>query len=191
LTFLKILKQAFVQAVPPENEQYVLRPPPGCPYTPPDMYWLLKRTLYGLKRSPKHWFTKATALLAKCGLYPTPNNPCIFTGKPDGVNMMFLGLHVDDLCYFSTSDECEKVFKAKLQELTTVEFMGTATHFLGIKFNWTHHDDQHVSVHLNQQAFAEQMIAAHGLTDANPTHTPYRSGHPVDSVPHNKITSGE
>ena len=46
------VKQAFVQATLPPEENYVLKPPPGCYLTPPNTYWLLKRTLYGLKRSP-------------------------------------------------------------------------------------------------------------------------------------------
>eukprot|EP00957_Ditylum_brightwellii_P092457 7040693-Ditylum_brightwellii.AAC.1 len=81
------VKQAFVKATLPETEQYVIRQPAGCPNSKPNTYWLLKRTLYGLKRSPQHWFMKATELLHKCGLEPTPNNPCLFAGKPDENNI--------------------------------------------------------------------------------------------------------
>ena len=185
------IKQAFVQAVLPNHEKYILKPPPGCPRSPPNTYWLLKRTLYGLKRSPRHWFEKATDLLAKCDLHPTPNNPCMFTGKPDGTNTLYLGLYVDDLCYFSTSDSCERIFEEKLCSLTNVDFMGPVTHFLGIKFRWQEHDNGHLEVHLSQQAFTEQLISNHKLDHANPTKTPYRSGHPVDSVPHSKMSTSD
>ena len=185
------IKQAFVQAILPDHEKYVLKPPPGCPRTPPNTYWLLKRTLYGLKRSPRHWFEKATLLLAQCDLHPTLNNPCLFTGKPDGVNTLYLGLYVDDLCYFSPSSTCEQIFEEKLQSLTTVDFMGEVTHFLGIKFKWVEQPNGHLTVHLSQQAFAEQLITNNNLNDANPTKTPYRSGHPVDSVPHSKLSTNE
>eukprot|EP00957_Ditylum_brightwellii_P096735 7367439-Ditylum_brightwellii.AAC.1 len=57
------VKQAFVKATLPETEQYVIRPPAGCPNSKTNTYWLLKRTLYGLKQSPWHWFLKATELL--------------------------------------------------------------------------------------------------------------------------------
>ena len=53
------VKQAFVQATLPPEENYVLKPPSGCYLTPPNTYWLLKRTLYGLKRSPRHWYERA------------------------------------------------------------------------------------------------------------------------------------
>eukprot|EP00957_Ditylum_brightwellii_P026160 1979271-Ditylum_brightwellii.AAC.1 len=71
-------KQAFVKATLPNTEQYVIRPPAGCLNSQPNTYWLLKRTLFGLKRSPCHRSLKATELLRQCGLEPTPNNPCLF-----------------------------------------------------------------------------------------------------------------
>ena len=57
------VKQAFCQATLPKNESYVFKPPPGCVHTPPNTYWLLKLTLYGLRRSPRHWFGKTVHLL--------------------------------------------------------------------------------------------------------------------------------
>ena len=59
--YLKIgdAKQAFVQAALPPEEQYVVKPPVGCPYTPPSTYWKLKRILYRLRRSPRHWFDRS------------------------------------------------------------------------------------------------------------------------------------
>ena len=50
------VSQAFVQSVLPESKKYVVRPPKGCPLTPPNTYLLLKKTLYGLKCSPRHWY---------------------------------------------------------------------------------------------------------------------------------------
>jgi hypothetical protein len=185
------VKQAFVQATLPKTEQYVLRPPPGCINTPPNTYLLLKRTLYGLKRSPRHWYFKAKALLAQCGLQPTPNNPCLFVGKPDGLNNLYLGLYVDDFCYFSPSESCEKAFENKLKSITSVDFMGNISHFLGLKFDWTTHKDGNIDVHISQTAFAEQLIEANNLSEANPTQTPYRSGHPVDSVAQNNLSPPE
>ena len=46
------VSQAFVQSFLPDDKKYVIKPPHGCPLTPEKTYLLLKRTLYGLKRSP-------------------------------------------------------------------------------------------------------------------------------------------
>ena len=152
------IKQAFCQSTLPPSEKYVLRPPPGCPRTPPNTYWLLKRTLYGLKRSPRHWFNKATHLLKKCNLHPTPNNPCLFVGKPDGKHIMYLGLYVDDFVYFSPNSNTEHTFEKLLSEHVKVDFMGKVSHFLGIKYQWKHHLDGHLDVHMSQEAFAENNL---------------------------------
>ena len=48
--------QAFCQSVLPDDEQYVIKPPHGCPLTPSATYLLLKKTLYSLRRSPRHWY---------------------------------------------------------------------------------------------------------------------------------------
>jgi len=57
------IQQAFAQATLPPDEKYFLRPPAKYPRTPAKIYWLPEQTLYGLKITPKHWFTKATNFL--------------------------------------------------------------------------------------------------------------------------------
>ena len=178
------VKQAFVQALLPPNENYILRPPPGCPHTPKQTYWKLQRTLYGLKRSPRHWFDKAASLLQQLGLKPCPNAPCIFKGEIiKGKPPLTLGLYVDDFVYFSVDDEVEKAFEEKFAKLTKVDYMGTVTHFLGIRFQWRQ-TPSHTQVHLSQEAFIDALLQQYGLhnisTKSNPT--PYRSGYPVDSI---------
>ena len=188
-------KQAFCQATLPPNEMYVLRPPPGCPFTPPNSYWLLKRTLYGLKRSPRHWFDRATQLLGEIGLKPLQNSPCIFKGTViDGKAPLFLGLYVDDFVYFSEDPTVEAEFESKLKAKTLVDFMGTVTHFLGIKFQWKHFkskNQRHLKVHLSQSAYVEHLVQLAGLCQesANYKPTPYRSGLPVDNVEYDKYNT--
>ncbi len=58
----------------------IVKPPIGDPDTIKDEYWLLKKTLYGLRRSPRHWYNKITAVLSSIGLKPNASDPCMFTG---------------------------------------------------------------------------------------------------------------
>ena len=66
--------------------------------------------------------------------------------------------------------------------------MGKASHFLGIRFQWRETPDK-VSVHMSQEAFADQLISNSGLDNdsASSKPTPFRSGLPVDSIPHIKL----
>jgi len=91
------VSQAFCQSVLLENEKYIIKPPKGCPTTPSDVYLLLKKTLYGLKRSPHHWYDTYTKVLKSIGLRPCPNAPRLFTGTLiEGEPPIYLGLFVDD-----------------------------------------------------------------------------------------------
>ena len=110
-------KQTFVQAVLPEDESYVLKPPVGCPLTPAKTYWKLQRSIYGLKRAPRHWYNKVSDILQNLNLHPCPNAPCIFKGEViKGKAPLYLGLYVDDFIYFSTDPTVEKQFQSILQK---------------------------------------------------------------------------
>ncbi len=74
------VKQAFIQSKLPEDEEYFLRPPPGCPRSQPGQYWHLLRSLYGLKRAPKLWFNMLSSHLKSLGLQSSPSSPCLFMG---------------------------------------------------------------------------------------------------------------
>ena len=187
------VKQAFCQATLPDHEKYVLRSPAGCPHTSKNTYWLLKRTLYGLKRSPRHWYDRAVALLEQVGLKRCPKSLCMFRGTIlPGKPSLYLGLYVDDFVYFSTDPSAEIEFEKRCGALTTVNFMGPVTHFLGIRFQWRE-SANNLEVHLSQQAFAENLIQQTRLDDPAVaiTHTPFRSGQPIDSITHVEMSKDQ
>jgi hypothetical protein len=73
-------KNAFCQGILPPDEITIVKPPIGDPEAAKDEYWLLKRTLYGLRRSPWHWYTKIKSVLQSMGLCQNEYDPCLFTG---------------------------------------------------------------------------------------------------------------
>jgi hypothetical protein len=95
-------KNAFCHPILPDNDIVIVRPPPGCPISKPGEYWLLRKTLYGLRRSPKHWYETPVAALIKVGLSPCKHEPCIFTGSLiKGEPPLYLCNYVDNFTYFS------------------------------------------------------------------------------------------
>ena len=179
------VKQAFCQSYLPEGENYICRPPPGCPLTPSKTYWKLKKTLYGLKRSPRHFYELAKKILIEVGMKPHPTSPCLFTGVLiKGRPPLYLGLYVDDFVYFSEDSEVEEKFKTDFGAKIDTDFNGKIGYFLGINFQTTKHDDGNVSILMTQEAFIDNLAAIAGLNGptSNPD-TPYRSGYPVDKIP--------
>ena len=179
--------QAFCQAVLPEDEKYVCIPPAGCPLTPPNSYLLLKKTLYGLKRSPRHWYEMARKLLVEMGLTPLPQSPCLFTGTLlPNEPPIYIGLYVDDMIYFSQSDTTLQQFETTFGKTITTTFNGPVDYFLGIKFDYQRHNSKEVSIHMTQTAFVDNLVRDLKLDGAavGEPKTPYKSGYPVDVIPH-------
>jgi hypothetical protein len=177
-------KNAFCQPTLPDDELVVVTPPPGCPISAPGTYWKLKKTLYGLRRSPRHWFNSFRGHLLSMGFKQCAHDPCIFIGAhPDFPTIpIYVGCYVDDFVYYSTSDDVEKWFETGLAERVKVDFMGTVSWFLGIFFDWKV-TSSYVSVHLSQEGFVSELLERHGLTDCNPSPSPYRSGFVIDRIP--------
>ena len=186
--------QAFVQSVLPQDEKYVIRPPKGCPITPPKTLMLLKKTLYGLKRSPRHWYETCKKTLIGLGLKPLPNAPCVFTGTLiPGEPPLYLGLYVDDFIYFSSSPKVEASFEKQFGKAFKVDFASEIQHFLGVKFTNVTHLDGNVEIYMTQEADIINLIKKVGLdkADSLTAKTPYRSGYPVDTIPHVEMSTSE
>jgi hypothetical protein len=180
------IKQAFVQSSLPEDEHYFVRPPKGCPRSVPGTYWKLIRSLYGLRRAPKLWYDKLSSHLRTMGLEQSATSPCIFIGYPiAGGPPIYVGIYVDDIIYFSESDEVEQCFETQLSQIGNVDFMGKVTHFLGIEFTWNALPDGHLCVSLTQQSFIESLLDSLGIVvEGISVYTsPYQSGVNIDSIP--------
>jgi len=132
------------------------------------------------------------AFLLSIGFWSCENHPCLFMGNLlDGEPPIYVGLYVDDLLYFSPSDTVEKHFETLLSQFVQVKFMGQVSHFLGIEFKCMFHDDGNLSVTLTLQSFAENLIDSLHFDFIQPSMytTPYRSGFPVDTIPHVEMSS--
>jgi hypothetical protein len=153
--------------------------------------------LYGLRRSPKHWYDEIRKILTSIGLKQHPYDPCLFSGNiidlTDPSNSplsshLTLGLYVDDFVYFSTDPAVEAKFERLLQHHSTVEYMGTVEWFLGTHFQWLVTPDA-MKVHLSQTGFVSHLVEDNDihLRNITPDATPYRSDLPIDACPESDI----
>ena len=183
-------KNAFCQPELPDDEIIIVIPPKGCPFTKPGTYWKLNKTLYGLSRSPKHWYEKITGILKELGFVPCDHEPCLWRTDPtNGQSPVFVGLYVDDFGYFGETDEREAWFEQELKKRLTVDFMGPMTYFLGCRYDWIDHDDGTLSVHISQEGFADAVLDKFGMTNCRAASTPFRSGLPIDRIPEDEDLS--
>jgi len=126
-------KNAFCNATFPDDEATIIQPPVGDPAHKQDEYWLLKKTLYGLRCSPKHWYNMITRILQSMGLEASRNDPCLYSGiinaddtsSPSVARQkIHVGLYVDYFMFFSMSPKEEELFQKELAANIKVDFMG-------------------------------------------------------------------
>ena len=147
-------KNAFCNARLPNDKTIIIRPPPGDPNAKKHVFWLPRKTLYGLGCSPHHWHKLVNSILVDLGLTPNLHNPCLYQGVPSSPitrdptsvaqfpdnqagsagKPLRLGLYVEKFVYFSEDPEIERHFKRLLAAKLKVEFMGTVNWFLGTHF---------------------------------------------------------
>ena len=144
-------KNTFCNATLADNEVTVIRPPIGDPDFQEDEYWLLKKTLYGLRRYPHHWYNMIKGILLKMGLKASPHDPCLLSGileKPNShktisedQSQLHVDFYVDDIVFYSSDPSQEVLLRTLLQERIQVYFMGDVDYFLGTAFSWIQHKD--------------------------------------------------
>ena len=187
-------KNAFAQADLPDDEQVALYPPPGCPFSPPGTRWVLKKSLYGLSMAARHWFDLCCEVFQSIGLTSCPNEPCIFYGTilPNHPPI-YVGLFVDDIIYFSKDPSVEHHFEKTLQQHLEVKFMGQADWYLGMRLDWGKDNNGNPTCFLSQDAYVQHIVNTMKLSQANTNvkMTPYRSGFPIDSIPHQEYSEND
>jgi hypothetical protein len=104
-------KFAFIRASLPSEEHTIVKPPVGCPFSKPKHYGRLKKSLYGLRRAPRHWYIKLRTVLKspEIGLRSCPHDPSLFHGTLiPGNPPIYVAIYADDIIFFSLDDEVEK-----------------------------------------------------------------------------------
>ena len=125
----------------------------------------LKRSLYGLRQSPRNFFLHLKGKLEDQEFKQSTADPCLFIR-----NDMICLVYVDD-CLFFAPDDCK--FDNLLQKLReadlTLEKEDDVAGFLGVKLTVDKHAG---TVELTQTGLIDRIIEAMHLEDSSPKNTP-------------------
>ena len=127
----------------------------------------LKRSLYGLKQSPRCWNSILDNRLREMGFMQTTGDPCIYTASEG--EMVVIAVYVDDIMLAAKSEKRMKEVKEMLAKQFEVKDMGELHHFLGVKVVQDHEKG---SVWIGQPAYAESLLEKFGMKDSKPVKTP-------------------
>ena len=113
-------KNVFYNALLPDDERIIVRPPIGDPAYDKDELWLMNKTLYGLRRSPMHWYNMFAGILKNMQLVPSDHDPCLYSGIVNGDNpasgraTLHVGIYVDNFVFYLVDPEEKEKFKTAL-----------------------------------------------------------------------------
>ena len=129
----------------------------------------LKKSLYGLRQSPRNFFLHLKNKMENVGFVQSDADPCLFVHQD-----MICLVYVDDCLFFAPDDSKFEEMLEKLRgENLTLEREDDVAGFLGVKLNVSQESG---TVELLQSGLIDRIITAMGLENANSISTPAEYG---------------
>ena len=99
------------------------------------LVYRLKKSLYGLKQTPRQWYKKFDDFIQSVGFSKSDEDHCLFTNTTQDGSPIFLIIYVDDMLLSGRhAGELTKLVW-KLQLKFSMKDLGPARHTLGMKIS--------------------------------------------------------
>lgn len=158
LTYHLDVKQAFTQA--PLDYKVIMKLPGGCGELS-GKYVELKKALYGLEQSGALWNNLLVEKLVKNhGMEQCKADPCVFRKIANGVVVLVLAVHVDDMAVAGPRGEVDKLLVTLNKDFTTVD-LGELTFFTGCAVS---QNIEEGITEINQTTFIETLAKRFDVT---------------------------
>lgn len=160
--------QAFTQAE--LEEEVYMDMPQG--FQVDGMACRLKKSLYGLKQSPRNWYILCSGfIVSELGFRATVSDPCLFHKTTETGQTILLFLFVDDMqVAFDKADEAEWAkAHAQLRERFNITDLGESKFMLGMRIT---RDRAARTIKLDQELYVTKALEKFGLAQCTPTRTP-------------------
>lgn len=110
------------------NEEVYMRLPPGFSSSVPGKVCRLRKSLYGLRQSPRNWFAKLTSSLRKYGFQQSHADYTPFTYKI-GDDVLSVLVYVDDILVAGNNSTLCSSFKRYLDDCFRLKDLGPLKYF--------------------------------------------------------------
>ncbi|KAB2632563.1 polyprotein (retrotrasposon protein) [Pyrus ussuriensis x Pyrus communis] len=140
----------------------------------------LRKSLYGLKQSPRAWFDRFTQVMKKIGYYQSHSDHTLFV-KRRQEKVTALIIYVDDMII--TGDDCDEI--SRLQRNLAAEFemknLGDLKYFLGVEVARSSK-----GIFLSQRKYVLDLLKETGMLGCKPVDTPIVEKHHLCLDPNQK-----
>ncbi|KAE8707081.1 hypothetical protein F3Y22_tig00110387pilonHSYRG00804 [Hibiscus syriacus] len=152
------------------EEHIYMRQPEG--FTQPGNEHLvcrLKKSLYGLKQSPRQWYKRFDSYMIKIGYNRCEYDCCVYVKSLDDGSFIFLLLYVDDMLIVAKNMDDVIGLKTLLSQEFDMKYLGAAKKILGMEIC---RDRDSRKLRLSQRGYVEKMLERFAMSSAKPVSTP-------------------
>ncbi|KAJ0778869.1 putative RNA-directed DNA polymerase [Helianthus annuus] len=159
------VKNAFLNGIL-EEEVYMEQPPGFIVEEEASKVCRLRRSLYGLKQSPRAWFGRFSSVMGEFGMVRSAYDHSVFFRHHQGQRIILV-VYVDDIII--TGDDEDGITKLKqfLQSQFQISDLGRLRYFLGIEVSRSPQ-----GILLSQRKYVLDMLTECGLLGCKPVDSP-------------------
>lgn len=129
----------------------------------------LRKSLYGLKQSPRQWYKRFDSFMIKQGFSRSSYDSCVYIQKLHGGDYIYLLLYVDDMLIASKGKvEIDKL-KSKLGKEFETKNLGAAKKILGMEIS---RERTNQKLFLSQKGYLERVVERFGMKGSKSVVTP-------------------
>ena len=129
----------------------------------------LRKSLYGLKQSPRQWYAKIHHFLVEeLNFQSSSNDPCLYV-RHKASNILIIALYVDDLLISGNSKSEIAIIKKELSSRFEMKNLGPANVMLGIEIR---RDRSNRKLFISQTEYTKEIHDRFGMSDSKHVTTP-------------------
>jgi hypothetical protein len=119
-----------------QEEVYMYQPPGYVDKNYPNRVCRLQKSLYGLKQSPRAWYSKLSSKLQSLGFVPSQADTSLFVFNDKRV-IIYMLIYVDDIIITGSCSRAVNILMIKLRDSFAVKDLGKLSYFLGVEVTST------------------------------------------------------
>jgi hypothetical protein len=132
----------------------------------------LKKSLYGLKQSPRKWYKKFDSFMMSQNFTRSEYDHCVYFKSFENGIFIILVLYVDDMLIASKSMVEINRLKAQMARTFDMKDLGATKQILGIEI---HRDRKNGKLWISQQKYVEKILLRFGMNNVKPVNIPFAS----------------
>jgi hypothetical protein len=137
-----------------------------------EIYIKLKRSMYGLKQSPRMWYQNFYTYMLGLGFTRSNKDHCVYF-KLIGDHLIYLVLYVDDMLLIGNNKEIIQNVKTQLSSKFDMKDLGASNFILGMEIK---RDQKKRKLWLNQRKYVETILHRFNMEECKPVKVPIPVG---------------